>query len=120
MKKILFIDDGIEFDSITAREKSTGGAESAFVSLAEALAKKNYEVCVYNNCKNTGLIKGVNWKKLSYKINDEKFNILIMNRGDKFLNFKKNCKNRIFWIHNPATYLLKLRYIKKLFSILRT
>ena len=40
MKKILFIDDGIEFDSITAREKSTGGAESAFVSLAEALAKK--------------------------------------------------------------------------------
>ena len=40
MKKILFIDDGIEFDSITAREKSTGGAESAFVSLAEAFAKK--------------------------------------------------------------------------------
>ena len=115
MKKILFIDDGIEFDSITAREKSTGGAESAFVSLAEAFAKKNYEVCVYNNCKNTGLVKGVNWKRLSCKINDEKFNILILNRGDKFLNFKQNCKNRIFWIHNPATYLLKLRYIKKLF-----
>ena len=67
MKKILFIDDGIEFDSITAREKSTGGAESAFVSLAEAFAKKNYEVCVYNNCKNTGLIKGLIGKDFHIK-----------------------------------------------------
>ena len=35
MTKILFIDNGIEFDSKTLREKPYGGAEVAFVSLVE-------------------------------------------------------------------------------------
>ena len=37
MTKILFIDNGIEFDSKTLREKPYGGAEVAFVSLVENL-----------------------------------------------------------------------------------
>ena len=52
MTKLLFIDDGIEFDSILLKKKPFGGAEVAFVSLVEALAKLNYEVCIYNNCLN--------------------------------------------------------------------
>lgn len=115
MKKILFIDDGVEFDGLTVKEKPSGGAESSFVSLTEALAKRNHEICVYNNCKNIGIINDVSWNKLSSKIYDEYFDILVLNRGDKFLNFKKNFKKRIFWIHNPAKYLLKYRYLKKLF-----
>jgi len=50
MTKILFIDNGIEFDSKTLREKPYGGAEVAFVSLVESHAKLNLEVLVYNNC----------------------------------------------------------------------
>ena len=114
MTKILFIDNGINFDSIIFREKPLGGAEVAFVSLVEELAKLKYEVVVYNNCLNPGLIKGVYWKKLNSKINDENFDVLVINRGDKYLNFKKQCKRRIFWIHNPANYLLKYRYLSKL------
>ena len=114
MTKILFIDNGINFDSTIFREKPLGGAEVAFVSLVEELAKLKYEVVVYNNCINTGLIKGVYWKKLNSKINDENFDVLVINRGDKYLNFKKQCKRRIFWIHNPANYLLKYRYLSKL------
>ena len=115
MTKLLFVDDGIEFDSILLKKKAFGGAEFAFVSLVEELAKLNYEVVVYNNCLNEVKINGVQWKKLNSRIFDEKFDVLIVNRGDKFLNFKKECKKRIFWIHNPAKYLLKYRYLSKLF-----
>ena len=114
MTKLLFVDNGIEFDSLLLRKKPYGGAEVAFVSLVESLAKLNYDVCVYNNCQNKGLINGVSWNRLNSKINKEKFDVLIVNRGDKFLNFKKSCKRRIFWIHNPAKYILKYRYLSKI------
>ena len=115
MTKLLFVDNGIEFDSILLKKRPFGGAEVAFVSLVEALAKLNYEVLVYNNCLNEGQINGVKWKKLDSRIFEEKFDVLIVNRGDKFLNFKRECKKRIFWIHNHAKYLLKYRYLSKLF-----
>ena len=115
MSKILFIDNGIEFDSVLFRKRALGGAEVAFVSLVEELAKLNLEVVVYNNCKNQGLIKNVRWKKLDDKVLNEKFDVLVVNRGDEFLNFRKDCKKRFFWIHNPAKYLLKFRYLSKLF-----
>ena len=115
MKKIIFIDNGIEFDSLTKIEKPTGGAETAFISLVECLAKKNLNITVFNNCKNTGNINGVNWRKLDNKICDHKFDTIVVNRGDKYLNFQTKCKNRVFWIHNPAKYLLKFRYLSKLF-----
>ncbi len=115
MTKVLFIDDGVEFDSIMLREKPYGGAEVAFVSLVESLAKIGYEIVVYNNCVNQGFINNVEWKKINKNIVSEKFDTLVVNRGDKYLNFRKECKNRIFWIHNPAKYLLKYRYLSKLF-----
>ena len=115
MTKILFIDNGIEFDSVLFREKALGGAEVAFVSLVEELAKLDLEVIVYNNCKNQGRVKNVEWRKLSEKVSKEKFDVLVVNRGDKYLNFRKECKKRFFWIHNPAKYLLKFRYLSKLF-----
>ena len=72
MTKLLFVDNGIEFDSLLLRKKPYGGAEVAFVSLVESLAKLNYDVCVYNNCRNKGLINGVSWNRLNSKINKEK------------------------------------------------
>ena len=115
MTKLLFVDNGIEFDSLTFRQKPLGGAEVAFVSLVEALAKIGYEVVVYNNCVHKGIKNNVSWKKLNSDIEKENFDVLVVNRGDKFLNFRKSCKKRIFWIHNPASYLLKFRYLSKLF-----
>ena len=41
MTKLLFVDNGIEFDSLIL-DKNHGGAEVAFVSLVEALAKIGY------------------------------------------------------------------------------
>ena len=115
MTKVLIVDNGIEFDSLTVRERPSGGAETAFVSLVEELAKLDLDIKVYNNAKNTGNINGVSWNKLSAKIYNESFDAIIINRGDKFLNFKNDCKKRIFWIHNPAQYLVKWRYLSKIF-----
>ena len=115
MTKVLFIDNGIEFDSVMLRQKPFGGAEVAFVSLVENLARLGLEIKVYNNCVNEGKIHGVLWKKLGKEMYSESFDALVINRGDKYLNFRKECKNRIFWIHNPARYLLKYRYLSKLF-----
>ena len=115
MTKLLFVDDGISFDSHSIRKKPYGGAEVAFVSLVECLSKNGFKVVVYNNCEYEGIMNGVEWKKLSGSINEEVCDTLIINRGDKFLNIKKECKNRIFWIHNPANYLIKYRYLSKLF-----
>ena len=64
MTRVLFIDNGVEFDSLVLREKPFGGAEVAFVSLVESLAKLGLKVTVYNNCINEGLINGVKWKEL--------------------------------------------------------
>ena len=109
MTKLLFVDDGVSFDSFSVREKPFGGAEVAFVSLVECLSKNGFKVVVYNNCKYAGLMNGVIWKKLNGSIHNESCDTLIINRGDKYLNIKKECKNRIFWIHNPAKYLIKYR-----------
>ncbi len=115
MNKILFIDNGVEFDSKTLRKKPHGGAEVAFVSLVESLAKLGHEVVVYNNCLNEGKINNVFWRRINNNVYSENFDTLVINRGDKYLNFRKECKKRIFWIHNPATYLIKYRYLSKLF-----
>ena len=105
MTRVLFIDNGVEFDSLLLREKPFGGAEVAFVSLVESLAKFRLNVTVYNNCINEGLINGVKWKRIGKELEYEDFDVLVVNRGDKYLNFRKECKQRIFWIHNPAKYL---------------
>ena len=115
MKKIVFVDNGIEFDSVLMRKKPYGGAEVAFVSLVEALAKLNNEVTVYNNCLYQGKHFGVDWRKQKKEsIEQDVCDTLVINRGDQYLNLKINCKKKIFWIHNPANYLLKYRYISKL------
>ena len=44
---------------------------------------------MYNNCLNEGQINGVEWKKLDSRIFEEKFDVLIVNRGDKFLILKR-------------------------------
>ena len=81
MTKILLVDNGITFDSKLIREKPFGGAEVAFVSLGESIAKEKFEVVVYNNCKNSGLINGVNWKKLDTNIEKEKCDVFIQTTG---------------------------------------
>ena len=53
MTKVLIVDNGIEFDSLTVRERPSGGAETAFVSLVEGLAKLDLDVKVFPKSLNS-------------------------------------------------------------------
>ena len=117
MARILIADDGIEFDGNTARERPLGGVESSIINLAGELAKRGHEVSVRNMCHQEKKIDGVFWAPLvkngEYNI-PEPVDLYIANRGHKLINLMPASKRTAFWIHNPARYLLKWRYLYRL------
>ena len=113
MADIVMADDGIEFDGDSLASGPLGGAETAFVSLANALAAKGHRVRVFNKCNRRIQRNGVEWVPLSSGTPNI-CDLYIANRSDKLLLLVKNARNAVFWIHNPANYLLKFRYLWKL------
>ncbi|MGQ0675465.1 MAG: glycosyltransferase [Rhodospirillales bacterium] len=114
MARIVMADDGIVFDGLMLRERALGGAESAFVNLAEALAARGHAVGVRNNCAHPGVHWGVEWAPIAGGF-PSSADLYIANRGDKLiLRMARRARRTVFWLHNPARYLLKLRYLWKL------
>src|SRR5262245_5797162 len=103
MAEIVFADDGIAFDGRSAEIAPIGGAESALVGLAEALATRGHRVTVHNNCAAALDHKGVAWRRIA-EGTPEQADLYIANRGDKLLLRVPKARRTIFWIHNPAGY----------------
>jgi hypothetical protein len=113
MKRIVMADDGIAFDGRTLEEQPLGGAETSFIEMANALAARGHDVLVCNKCESEIVHKGVTWRPITQGV-PEDADLYIPNRGDKLLKLCRNAQRTIFWIHNPANYLLKWRYQWKL------
>lgn len=113
MARIVMTDDGISFDGRTLEERPLGGAETSFVEMANALAARGHDVLVCNRCEAEIVHRGVTWRPLSQGVPDSA-DLYIANRGDKLLKLCRRAAKVIFWIHNPAGYLLKWRYQWKL------
>ena len=113
MARIVMCDDGIRFDGNSLGTGPLGGAETAFVSLAEALAARGHDVRVRNNCATAMTANGVDWAPLAGGL-PETCDLYIANRGDRLLSLMPRARRMVFWIHNPARYLLKWRYLAKL------
>ncbi|MBV9522799.1 MAG: glycosyltransferase [Alphaproteobacteria bacterium] len=113
MAEIVLADDGIAFDGRLAEEAPLGGAESALAALAEALAQRGHEVTAFNNCAAPLDYRGVRWRPIGCGVPD-RADLYIANRGDKLLRLVPRARRTLFWIHNPARYLLKWRYLSKL------
>lgn len=114
MAAIVMADDGIAFDGVVMRQRPLGGAETAFASLAEAFASRGHQVTVANNCANPGRHFGVEWWPIGDGL-PARADLYIANRGDRLLlAMGGRARRSVFWIHNPARYLLKLRYLWKL------
>ncbi len=116
MARVVMADDGIAFDGYSLRQGPLGGAETAFVSLAEALAARGHDVAVRNNCARACVVNGVGWAPLGEGA-PEDCDLYIANRGDRLLAWMPGAARTIFWIHNPASYLLKWRYLTKLWRL---
>jgi glycosyltransferase involved in cell wall biosynthesis len=111
--RIVLADDGIEFDGESPSKGPLGGVESAIVNLMRALAERGHAVYVRNICANARVIDGVDWAPLADGL-PENADLYIANRGDKLLGLMPGAKRTVFWIHNPARYLMKWRYLSKL------
>ena len=57
------------------------------------------------------------WNRLNSKINKEKFDVLIVNRGDKFLNFKNLVKEGFFGFTTLQNIFLNIDIYPKFYLI---
>ena len=116
MSRIVLADDGIRFDGTTIETQALGGVESSVVALAEALAGRGHEVLVRNKCARPLRHRGVDWAPIDNGL-PAAADLYIANRGDKLLGLMPDARRTVFWIHNPAGYLLKWRYLTKLWRL---
>jgi Glycosyl transferases group 1 len=110
MAWIVMTDDGLEFDGATPDHRPVGGAEAAFLSLAEALAARGHTVRVCNNCTAPLSRNGVEWTPIAGGVPEE-CDLYIGNRGHRLIGLARKARGRVFWLHNPGDYLLKPRYL---------
>ncbi len=114
MARILLADDGIEFDGQSLGRRPLGGVESSVINLTSALATRGHEVSVRNNCAAALDFSGVRWRPISSGDWPNSIDLFIANRGDKLIPLMPQARRTVFWVHNPAGYLLKWRYLSKL------
>jgi glycosyltransferase involved in cell wall biosynthesis len=109
---VVMADDGIEFDGLTPERAALGGAEAAFVSLAEALAARGHRVLARNRCAAPLAHHGVEWAPLAAGL-PPRADFYIANRGNRLIG-RVPANHGVFWIHNPGRYLAKPRYVMAL------
>ena len=108
MAHIVMADDGIPFDGTSVETGPLGGAETAFVALAEAFAARGHRVEARSKCRAPVAHNGVVWAPLASNAPD-RCDLLIANRGARLLGLVPRAGRRLFWLHNPARYLKKPR-----------
>jgi glycosyltransferase involved in cell wall biosynthesis len=113
MASVVMADDGIAFDGAMTETAPLGGAETAFVALAEALAARGHQIEVRNRCVSPVLHKGVRWAPLS-SVLPHTCDLYIGNRSHRVIGLVRGAQRRLFWLHNPAGYLTKPRHIWRL------
>ncbi|HKR18943.1 MAG TPA: glycosyltransferase [Stellaceae bacterium] len=113
MADIVMADDGVVFDGRTGANAPLGGAEAAFVSLAEALAARGHRVRAFTNGATAAAHNGVTWAPVMSAMPDAA-DLYIANRGDRLIGRVPGARTRVFWAHNPGRYLKKWRYVRAL------
>jgi glycosyltransferase involved in cell wall biosynthesis len=110
MADIVMADDGIAFDGKTAEAGPLGGAETAFVALAEALAARGHRVEARSRGAAPLRHKEVGWAPLDNGV-PRGCDLYIGNRGHRVIGLSPLAARRLFWLHNPARYLKKPRML---------
>jgi glycosyltransferase involved in cell wall biosynthesis len=113
MASVVMADDGIAFDGVMAETAPLGGAETAFVALAEALAARGHLVEARNRCCAAVTHNGVRWVPLSRDL-PYACDLYIGNRSHKVIGLVGRAGRRVLWLHNPAFYLKKPRNLWRL------
>jgi glycosyltransferase involved in cell wall biosynthesis len=107
MASVVMADDGIAFGA-TAEAGPLGGAETAFVALAEALAARGHDVRAFSRGAASVRHRGVSWTPIDAKV-PLSCDLYIGNRGHRLIGLVPRPRRRVLWLHNPARYLRKPR-----------
>ena len=113
MAHVVMADDGIAFDGAMAATAPLGGAETAFVALAEALSRRGHRVDARSRCHAALDWNGVSWAPLSHGV-PAACDLYIGNRGHRVIGLVRRPARRLFWLHNPGGYLKKPRNLWRL------
>jgi glycosyltransferase involved in cell wall biosynthesis len=113
MAHVVMADDSIAFDGAMAENGPLGGAETAFVALAEALSIRGHTVEVRNRCEAALTYKGVQWLPLARDM-PRACDLYIGSRSHRVIGLVRDARRRLFWLHNPARYLRKARNVWRL------
>jgi glycosyltransferase involved in cell wall biosynthesis len=113
MAMMVMADDAVALDGAIADDGPRGGAETAFVALAEALASRGHHVAVYARCKTASIHNGVHWCPLAGEL-PRACDLYIGSRGHRVIGLARGARRRLFWLHNPARYLRKPRNLWRL------
>ncbi|HTZ38200.1 MAG TPA: glycosyltransferase family 4 protein [Stellaceae bacterium] len=108
MASVVMADDGIPFDGATAETRPLGGAETAFVALAEALAARGHRVAARSRCAGPLRHNEVDWAPVDAAV-PQSCDLYIGNRGPRMIGLLPSPRRRLLWLHNPARYLKKPR-----------
>ena len=108
MASVVMADDGIPFDGATAETGPLGGAETAFVALAEALAARGHAVEARSRGAASVRHRAVNWAPIDNGVPGS-CDLYIGNRGHQLIGLVPRPRRRVLWLHNPARYLRKPR-----------
>ncbi|NWH08014.1 MAG: glycosyltransferase family 4 protein [Alphaproteobacteria bacterium] len=111
--RIILADDGMPFEGRMADERPLGGAESAVVNLLNALAARGNDVAAYTSIKEPVTHRGVAWQPIT-DLPEAAPDLFIANRSWRLLRRMPDARRTVFWIHNPAHYLLKWRFLWRL------
>jgi glycosyltransferase involved in cell wall biosynthesis len=108
MANVVMADDGIAFDGATAEAGPLGGAETAFVALAEALTARGHDVRAFSRGAASVRHRGVSWAPIDADA-PRSCDLYIGNRGHRLIGLVRCPRRRVLWLHNPAHYLRKPR-----------
>ena len=114
MAHIIMIDDSVPFVPATLQQRPLGGAETAFIRLAEALAKQGHQVTACHQGGEKNILNGVSWQAVPKKPLATKPDLYIANRQPRLLSCVPGASKSLLWLHNPAQYLRKWRHTKYL------
>lgn len=116
MARIVFADCNRAYDGESLRAGSLGGAETAAIGLLEALAARGHEVSAHTAIERRIEFEGVRWAPFAEGL-PERPDLYIANRGSRMIDALPSAGNTVFWIHNPARYLLKWRFLSRLWRV---
>lgn len=108
--RIVMADQGIAFDGRTPLERPLGGAESAFVALGQALARLGHEVEALAVGARSISHEGVRWRAVTDAW-PAWTDLYIASRAPALLTKRMPRKKTVFWLHNPAQFLAKPRFL---------